>query len=168
MTRSRRKKTVREQIPREKGHARRQDIVKTKQVVKSESRSFSDSHPVWSFEHLDRDSRWTIDEEHAGDDYWPYIHKTLVSLSGKTWAEIMVKDKKQNHYVAARTLNPCAQERLDAMNFPIETTRLFAMHCSGRRVLYGLLEMPVLYLLWYDPDHGDNDTCVCRSRKKHT
>lgn len=22
--------------------------------------------------------------------------------------------------------------------------------------------------IWFDKDHGDNDTCVCRSKKKHT
>lgn len=39
---------------------------------------------------------------------------------------------------------------------------------TGKHRLYGFMRGAVFNVLWYDLDHGDNDTCVCRSRKKHT
>lgn len=39
---------------------------------------------------------------------------------------------------------------------------------SGISKIYGYMTGRVFNVLWYDDDHGDNSTCVCRSHLKHT
>lgn len=64
------------------------------------------------------------------------------------------------------TLNKIAVDRLNELE--IEVDSLVSLTLSGTHRLYGYIVDAVFYVLWYDDNHGDNATCVCRSHKKHT
>lgn len=85
------------------------------------------------------------------------------------WHDILIADKKNNHRVKTSKMNKCAQERLKALN--IYEDEILSLRLSGKVRLYGFAPEPpegTFLILWYDIDHGDNDTCVYRSPKKYT
>ncbi len=83
-----------------------------------------------------------------------------------TWSEIIVKANKQNHSIDVDSLNKVAQDKLAKLH--IEAESLLSLRLRGTIRLYGFMVGPVYSILWYDDDHGDNNTCVCRSSLKHT
>ena len=95
-----------------------------------------------------------------------YERTWLKAFETQTWSEILVKDKKQNHAINVYDLNKTAQERLEEKY--IEAEALISLRITGTHRLYGYMEGSVFHILWYDIEHGDNETCVCRSHKKHT
>jgi hypothetical protein len=90
----------------------------------------------------------------------------LKALESQTWNEILVKDKKQNHAIDVDDLNKAAQDRLAELY--IEAESLISLRVTGNHRLYGYMMGNVFNILWYDDEHGDNKTCVCRSYLKHT
>lgn len=121
--------------------------------------------PVWSFLSSDQE-KWPFTKEHVGDLIWEEILPRLKAFETQTWSEILVKDKKQNHAINVYDLNKTAQERLEEKY--IEAEALISLRITGTHRLYGYMEGSVFHILWYDNEHGDNETCVCRSHKKHT
>ncbi len=101
-----------------------------------------------------------------GSLFWTEILPRLKSLESQTWSEILVRDKKQNHSLDLSELNKVAQDRLASKY--IEAESLISLRVTGSHRLYGYMTGRVFNVLWYDDDHGDNSTCVCRSRLKHT
>ena len=83
-----------------------------------------------------------------------------------TWGEILIKGNKQNHYIDVGSLNKIARDRL--ADLQIEAEDICSLRLGGKLRLYGLLIGSVYHILWYDDSHGDSDTCVCRSKLKHT
>lgn len=122
--------------------------------------TFNSSLPSWCFRLCDREC-WTLT---AGD--LNEILPKLKDWEAQTWNEILVKANKQNHSIDAANLNKLARERLDTMR--IEAEAIVSLRLQGTHRLYGYRIGSVFYILWYDKDHGDNDTCVCRSHKKGT
>ena len=59
-----------------------------------------------------------------------------------------------------------ARDRLYELH--IEAEAIMSLRINATHRLYGYLEGAVFHILWFDPNHGDNDNCVCRSHKKHT
>ena len=91
---------------------------------------------------------------------------TLFNYEGMMWKEILA-NKKINHPIDVQSLNQCAIKRLEELS--IEAESLYSLHIQGGQRLYGLVEGDGTFqLIWYDMEHGDTDTCVCRSRKKGT
>ena len=74
--------------------------------------------------------------------------------------------KKQKHSIKVKDLNKTAQDRLAARY--IEAESIISLRITGNHRLYGYITGKVFHVLWYDDDHGDNHTCVCRSSLKHT
>ena len=122
-------------------------------------------NPAWSFANSDQEM-WALTEDHIGKLFWTEIFPRLKSLESQTWSEILVRDKKQNHSLDLSELNKFAQDRLASKN--IEAESLISLRITGSHRLYGYMTGRVFNVLWYDDDHGDNSTCVCRSRLKHT
>ena len=122
-------------------------------------------NPAWSFASSDQ-NMWAFTKEHVGDLLWNEILPRLKALESQTWGEILVKDKKQNHSIDVEKLNKAAQDRL-AEKY-IEAESLISLRVTGNHRLYGYMTGRVFNILWYDDDHGDNRTCVCRSTLKHT
>ena len=121
--------------------------------------------PAWMFENSDKDM-WTFTKEHIGDAIWSEILPTLQSFETQTWSEILVKNKKNNHTLNMENLNKVAQDRLISMY--VEAESIISLRLTARHRLYGYMIGNVFNVLWYDDNHGDNDTCVCRSHLKHT
>lgn len=122
-------------------------------------------NPAWSFANSDQEM-WAFSEDHMGSLFWTEILPRLKSLESQTWSEILVRDKKQNHSLDLSELNKVAQDRLASKY--IEAESLISLRVTGSHRLYGYMTGRVFNVLWYDDDHGDNSTCVCRSRLKHT
>ncbi len=122
-------------------------------------------NPAWTFADSDEE-KWAFSLEHMGDLFWTEILPRLKSLETLTWSEILVRDKKQNHSLNPDELNKAARDRLASKY--IEAESLISLRISGNRRLYGYMTGRVFNVLWYDDDHGDNSTCVCRSHLKHT
>jgi hypothetical protein len=122
-------------------------------------------NPAWSFANSDQDV-WAFTQQHVGERIWTEILPRLKALETQTWNEILVRDKKQNHSINVEDLNTIAQNRLSAKF--IEAESLISLRVTGKHRLYGYMTGQIFNILWYDDDHGDNRSCVCRSHLKHT
>lgn len=123
-------------------------------------------HPSWGFVRCDNTGDWPLDCECGHDDFWRIILPRLTSFESMTWSDILVRDKKQNHSIPIGELNKCAVARMSELNIPEE--EIISLRLNGTTRLYGFKSTATFVILWYDAGHGDNDTCVCRSIKKHT
>lgn len=122
-------------------------------------------NPAWAFVNIDNDM-WAFTKENIDDSIWTEIIPFFKSLESQTWNEILIRDKKKNHSIQVKDLNKIAQERL-IMRF-IEAESLISLRITGKHRLYGYMTGRVYNVLWYDDNHGDNETCVCKSNLKHT
>ena len=154
MAASKRKKIKQVELPQ---------MPRTIQVHDTES--YYKKHPAWNFNTCDTEM-WTLSEEHAGNYFWSEILPYLKSMEMRTWSDILHNSKKQNHSIIANNLNPTAQKRLCEKY--IEQESVISLRINGTHRLYGYIVDYVFNVLWFDTEHGDNDTCVCRSRKKNT
>ncbi len=123
-------------------------------------------YPSWRFLRCDSSGRWAFNGERLERTFWSEIFPKLQELEGMTWSDILVKSQKRYHNIAPEALNKDAQDRLTELC--VEAGAICSLRLTGKQRIYGYLEGPVYHILWYDNGHGDNDTCVCRSYKKHT
>lgn len=121
--------------------------------------------PVWAFSHSD-ECNWAFTKAHIKERIWTDIFPKLKEWESLTWNCILVERKKQNHSIDVTSLNTAAQKRLEEMK--IEAESLVSLRLNGTFRLYGYMTGHVFNILWFDDNHGDNSTCVCRSNKKHT
>lgn len=125
--------------------------------------SFNNMHPSWRFSAYDN-KIWSFTPEKFTHIIMP--RPRLKEWEARTWNEILIHSKKENHSIDTKFLNKIAQERLSELM--IEANAVISLRISGTCRLYGYRIGSVFYILWFDNNHGDNCTCVCRSRKKHT
>lgn len=130
--------------------------------------SYYECHPVWRFATCDVDESgaWAFCKSRLSDEFWEQIFPKLREFESMTWGDIFITAKKQNHSVTPDELNKCAQDRLRGMS--VEAEAIHSLRLGGRLRIYGFMTGATYNILWYDNDHGDNETCVCRSRLKHT
>ena len=101
---------------------------------------------------------------------WQRIdRKTLDDIRGKlagfesmTLNEIFIVARKQNHPVPVRGLDQRAQKRLQELKL-FDVEEVYCLHLSDKERIWGIRDLNVLVLLWWDPEHR-----VCPSEKKHT
>mgnify|MGYP000287703087 CR=1 FL=1 len=91
------------------------------------------------------------------------VRQKLISLEGNKWSKLLTEEKKKIHPIPVSDLNKCARDRLDELE--VELEKIYVIHINGTHCIYGQLWFGIFTIFWYDTDHGDNDTCVCRSRK---
>jgi len=123
-------------------------------------------HPSWNFSRRDKDGAWAFSKERAHSEFWDSILPRIISLESQTWSNILIESKKSNHSIPIADLNKCATDRLRYLG--VDQESLVSISIDGTHRLYGFLSGSTYVLLWYDDDHGDNNTCVCRCVKKHT
>lgn len=125
-------------------------------------------HPSWSFGACDTDPtiRWAFYKQRMEETFWDTILPKLKEFEAMTLSAIFVDGKKQNHGIDVQTLNKDARKRLEELR--VEAEAVHSLRLGGNLRIYGYLEGSVYHILWYDDNHGDNNTCVCRSYKKHT
>lgn len=98
--------------------------------------------------------------------FWDEILPHLQSWETQTWGNILIDAKKQNHSIDIKGLNKIALDRL--ADLYVEAEALISLRLTATHRIYGYMKGAVFNILWIDLEHGDNVTCVCRSRKKHT
>ncbi len=142
------------------------EITQSKKVVQIENpNAYYHMHPTWNFNTVDRE-KWAFTKDNIGDAIWTEILPYLMELERQTWQIILIANKKKNHSINVKDLNKCARSRLNELH--IEEESLISLHLNGTHRIYGYMNNFIFNILWYDVDHGDNETCVCRSKKKHT
>jgi hypothetical protein len=77
-----------------------------------------------------------------------------------TWAEI--DGPCGSHSVGIEDLCTEAQDQLKKLGME-ELESLFSLRITGERRVWGVKDVAVLQILWWDPKHS-----VCPSGKKHT
>lgn len=83
------------------------------------------------------------------------IREKLGQFETRTWADILVVAKKQNHSVAIDGLCKEAQARLNEMfKGNVDIDSLVSLRLSGRERVWGILDQGVLAVLWWDPEHA--------------
>lgn len=152
----------------QKGKIRIKDSPKNGIVFGGNPESILSQHPAWAISMCDRDStcRWSFTKERLESCLWNEIIPKLVAFESMTWNEIYTQSKKQNHSIEVTELSKDACDRLSELHIEEESIR--SLRLGGKHRIYGFLIGSVFNILWYDDNHGDNDTCVCPSRKKHT
>lgn len=156
------RKAKRKEIP----DGKQKEIPDGKRIIQwNDPEHFYPENPAWSFANIDSEM-WTFSQNHIGRKFWTEILPYLQALETQTWKDILLIGKKQNHSLNPNDLNRVAQERLADMR--IEAESLISLRLSGKQRIYGFMTGRVFNLLWYDDDHGDNLSCVCRSHLKHT
>ncbi|GFO82208.1 MAG: hypothetical protein A49_18350 [Methyloceanibacter sp.] len=77
-----------------------------------------------------------------------------------TWAE--VDGPSGSHFVNFEKLCPAAQKRLGELEKD-EQGALFSVRIQGKMRVWGIRDVGILRILWFDPNHQ-----VCPSKKKGT
>lgn len=140
--------------------------VKSRQVVVTKNPDeYYSLHPTWGFSSCDTE-QWPLSRDTANAAFWDLILPRMKHFETMTWSEILLKDKTHNHSIAAENLNKVAQERLREKY--VEQDAVISLRLDGTNRLYGYINGSTFYVLWFDNNHGDNDSCVCRSRLKHS
>jgi len=80
------------------------------------------------------------------------IRAQLAGIEGNTWKELLVRDAKHNHFVAVEKICAEAQERLRMLHLD-DTDSLLVMRVGHVERIWGILELNVLKVLWWDPEH---------------
>jgi hypothetical protein len=90
-----------------------------------------------------------------------FIREKLAFLEQKSWSDILIVAKKQNHLVPVNNLCSKAQARLRALNINVD--ELLSLRLGSKERIYGILDQGVMSVLWWDPVHE-----VYPVEKKHT
>jgi hypothetical protein len=117
-------------------------------------------NPAWRFSRLelwDPFGWHTLDEETLR-----HIRTKLSHYESMTMNEIFVANRKYNHGVPQKDLCAEARERLCKLNLE-HIELIYRLRLSGTERVWGIRELNVLNLLWWDPDH-----LVCPSELKNT
>ena len=115
----------------------------------------------WHLRILDRNGDWSwkgIDEK----TIWKDIHSKLSEFERKTWNEILVKEKHNNHSISISEICLEAQKRLRKIKQD-DIDDLISLRLSGKKRIWGIKIGKVLKVLWWDPKHT-----VRPVLKKHT
>lgn len=81
------------------------------------------------------------------------IREKLGHLESRTWADILVHAKKQNHFISVDKISKQARDRLESLHLD-DTDALVSLRLSGKERVWGILQENALLLLWWDPGHG--------------
>jgi hypothetical protein len=88
------------------------------------------------------------------------VRDRLAAFETMTWFEILIKAKHQNHHVNVTELCKDARDRLVALKQD-DVDQLLSLRLTGAGRIWGMLEGPVMKILWWDPHHA-----ICPSLKK--
>jgi hypothetical protein len=80
------------------------------------------------------------------------IRGKLAHFEGKTWNEILIREKHWNHTVPVSKLRSTARERLRAMKLD-DVEEVVSLRLTGAQRLWGYRILAVFHVLWWDPEH---------------
>jgi hypothetical protein len=116
-------------------------------------------HPAWRLHQIQMADPWgwhTLTNAEVA-----FIREKLAFLEQKSWSDILIVAKKQNHLVPVNNLCSKAQARLRALNINVD--ELLSLRLGSKERIYGILDQGVMSVLWWDPVHE-----VYPVEKKHT
>lgn len=134
--------------------------------VRANPESYLSQHPSWNFSRVDQSGLWAFSESELKNSFWTNILPKLKDFEKMTWGDIVYRSNNNHHSISVSGLNKIARDRLNELK--IYDDEIFSLRLTGNHRIYGIRYNSVLSILWYDTNHGDNDTCVCRSILKHT
>lgn len=136
--------------------------VSTREVRQNENPDYYKNQcPTWAFRKADVGGNWIVDDVAVNE-----ILSDLKQFETMTWDDILNKSNNNHHSVSIADMNKCARQRAEILK--IFDEQMISLRLAGTKRIYGLLYNSALQIVWYDKYHGDNDTCVFRSNKKHT
>jgi len=93
---------------------------------------------------------------------WQEVISKLRNFESRTWSEILIQSKKQNHAIPVWKIEKSAQDRLAELNLD-DIDELISLRLSGKERVWGIMYDGILKVLWWDPNH-----LVCKSSKKNS
>jgi hypothetical protein len=112
----------------------------------------------WRCDKLDWDGDWSwhqTDVQLVLGEIIPKLHE----FENMTWGSI--EGPTGSHFVSCGDLCKEAQERLNVIRE--ETDELFSLRLTGAHRIWGIRDIAILRIIWWDPKHS-----VCPSVRKHT
>jgi hypothetical protein len=122
-----------------------------KQPKALEATSYHGLHPSWRLGRIQMQHPYGCQE--LKPEEWERLRGSLGEFEKRTWEDILVKSKKQNHNVEIETLSKKAQNRLKELFKPLDFDQLLSLRLSGTERIWGVLDRGVVTLLWWDPNH---------------
>ena len=113
----------------------------------------------WRFSDPDMNGPWGWEKASVGEILGEIIPK-LHDYESMTWAAM--DGASGSHSIELDKLCKEAQERLSELGRG-EQGQLFSLRITGERRVWGVKDVAILRVLWWDPKHE-----VCPSIKKHT
>jgi hypothetical protein len=113
----------------------------------------------WRLGEIDWDGPWGWEKVELSELIRVVIPK-LHDYESMTWAE--VEGPSGSHAVGLDQVCSQAQTRLEELGKG-ELETLFSVRITGERRVWGVKDVAILRVLWWDPNHS-----VCPSIKKHT
>jgi len=113
----------------------------------------------WRVRDVDWKGPWGWSNSTLEELFWTIIPR-LHDYESMTWAEI--DGPCGSHSVGIEDLCTEAQDQLKKLGME-ELESLFSLRITGERRVWGVKDVAVLQILWWDPKHS-----VCPSGKKHT
>jgi hypothetical protein len=113
----------------------------------------------WRVSDLDWHGPWGWSQANC-EELLKYIVPRLPDLESMKWGD--VEGKTGSHFVEATAITSQARHRLVEIGKD-EQARLFSLRITGEKRLWGIRDIAILRLLWWDPRHE-----VCPSPKKNT
>jgi hypothetical protein len=126
-----------------------------RKIRQAEQMDFKSKKASWGISRIDRNCQWGWDNLDS-KGIWDDIHSKLKSFESMNWASIM---QGGSHLVKFADLIPEAQKRLTYLHLD-DLDSLFSLRLTGHKRIWGDLDNGILFILWYDPDHG-----ICPSLK---
>lgn len=87
------------------------------------------------------------------------IVKKLHHFESMTWGQL--EYETESHFISTDRFIREARGRLSQIG--VREDQLFSLRLTGRRRVWGVRDVAILNIVWWDPNHE-----VCPSKKKHT
>jgi hypothetical protein len=113
----------------------------------------------WRVSDIDWEGQWGWSRATCQELLFDVIPK-LHELASMRWGQI--DGPTGSHFVEVSVLSPDAQRRLTEIDKD-EQARLFSLRITGTIRIWGIRDIAILRVLWWDPNHE-----VCPSFKRHT
>jgi hypothetical protein len=135
-----------------KAERRQQAAVRQARKVVTQSRGtdWRTLTPSWSFQHLRLDGpygwRWIdpVDLARAFD--------FLSQTARRKWGEIITQSGGHHHLIeTADIVGPARDDLLAAI--PGGADEVMSLRLTGRKRIFGYMEVDVMHVLWWDPEH---------------
>lgn len=116
-----------------------------------EPQSIMDQRPSWRLSNMRMKAPFGWDSISRDDMKQVIDH--LKALEEKPWSETLIGAKKHNHHCDVGGMCREARDCL-AEDWQGGVDEALTIRLTNKKRVWGILEGPILYLLWWDPDHA--------------